>query len=69
MGMSLNKETVDGNWRTTTGNELELIYILSRPSTLRRLHVATVKQASLAESREREFFHVLVRKVASLFSL
>ena len=55
MGMSSSKVTLDGDWRTATGNDLELICILSMPSTLRRLLVATVKQASLAVSREREF--------------
>ena len=55
--MSSNKVTVDGDWRTATGTDLELICILGIPyaSTLRRLHVATVKQASLVVSREREF--------------
>ena len=55
MGMSWNKVTVDGDWRKATGTDLELICILSMPSTLRGLHVATVNQASLAVSREREF--------------
>ena len=41
--------------RKGTGTDLELINILSMPSTLRRLHVATVNQASLVVSREREF--------------
>ena len=70
MGMSLDKETVDGDWRTATGNGLELICILSIPSTLRRLHVATVEQASLAVSREREFLLMFwSAKLLHFFSL
>ena len=59
MGMSSNKVTMDGDLRKGTGTDLELICILSMPSTLRRLHVATVKQASLVVSREREFLFIV----------